>query len=1612
LAEADAPPLWDWPEAEVFESVASETEEPTDDLLVRNSGGGRAFLQAKFKVQLREQPGSPLGSALTQFVQQYRGFAGGPSSNDRLVLMTGPETSASIRQDLPRILERVRGLASDALLASAAVNREEERILGVISAHLSRVWKAATGSDPSDGDLKAICRLMRVSVFDLYNDGAQVQQAQGFLRTSVLTEASEAGKLWEALVKRGAQLAVAQARVDRQLLQKELSDLGFALQGTRSYRADIEKLGAHTSRTIERLSSLASIRGDDGEQIKIPRDAPEALGRILESQSVVVTGDPGAGKSATLYELVSALRDGRDVVVLASDSLGASSLGELRSELNLDHDVLDVLDNWPGTEPAFLVVDALDAARGASTQEALIELIGAVVVRPSRWRVGAAIRRFDLRYSTALQALFGSSSPVADAVYQSPEFSGLSHFNVPLLTDEELAQLEQLAARLHGVISNGTSELKELARVPFNLRVLADLVSMDVAAEELEPITTQLQLLDKYWQLRVLDSEAGGDALETVLRTACEEMVSQRAMKIIRSALQGDVAAGEPLSELLSNDVLTEETAGGEVRREVVAFSHHVLFDYAAARLFFRGTSGALLDRTKENPELLLIVRPSYELHFRHLWSAADDRKEFWDAAVALTRADGVPEVAKIIAPGVAAQLLDSPSDYAPLLDALDDSDTAKGEAAERLLYHLIGSWIVGVLGTSIPDDLLEPWARLAYALSERLRPAIAYPLRSLLMELTAKPERLTGEAREQVGQAARQLLSWAFAQTDRYHGHVLRVAVEAVARTIDSDPDESARLIRQILDEKRLKEHGFEEMPDLAREVKHLAPVDPALAAEIYAAAFDFEETSDEKTQMMGGVMALTSHRSQDYRMAHYALAKDFPDFLRANPKEGIAALASVRRAYSKRRLSRDLEDAFECAADDKTIEIEPDGSHVWDSNGLDHDDEVKMLDAFEEWVGEEFAKGPAATRNLLDLLTEESLPAALWRRVFLVGSKEPENLAGLLEPLLVCSSALTSIDLHEAIGKFIGPAFPHLSEAARGRVEAAIMAIAESADEEDSRGQRQRDRLLGCIDSQLESTSAKERLAELKAEDAVPPNEPPISMGEWTSSDFGEREVLSEEGVDVDSASNRRLQELEVPVEEFAKKHSNGSPPIAEVEAVLEPLQLLYDALQSADQNADAAQQDYAMGHASEAAEAISRSREVEAGSPAFQLASTILLDAATHRVPEPPEDPTSFDKSQSWGSPSPRIEAAGGLTSLASRDNPTPELLEAIERLSQDPHPAVRFHVIRRLAVLRTTAPEAMWEIAERAVADEKSTGVLQGLMVALPQMTLPDEQDRLLENAVKLYKRGAGDRPGAPKLRELGVELLADLYIWRGHEGAGEFVRDEVIANTASDPESSRFILHRIREPFTHGEVAGGSTADDAIRGRVIELVRALLAEAIPALHAHEESLKKRDQVDEGDEELERAKTLAQIVDSVAGELYFATGAFDESQNKPVKTTPEQRERLYREAGDILDTIATVSYPPITHHALETLEAFIPYDPRGVFLRIGTTIKAGQAGGYQTDTLAASLFVRLIERYLAEHRTLLQEDEECRQLLIEILDIFVEVGWPDARRLTYGLQDIFR
>src|SRR5439155_7659017 len=160
---------------------------------------------------------------------------------------------------------------------------------------------------------------------------------------------------------------------------------------------------------------------------------------------------------------------GLDIILLTADRIDAGSLGALRVEFGLDHEVLEVLLNWPGRNPAFLVVDALDAARDPRREQTLRDLIRDLLKAKSRWHVVASIRQFDLRHNLELQELFRGTFPLALPSHLiSSEFKGLRQLRVPALTDEELAQLAHQSSHFDALLRCASVEMRELLRIPFN----------------------------------------------------------------------------------------------------------------------------------------------------------------------------------------------------------------------------------------------------------------------------------------------------------------------------------------------------------------------------------------------------------------------------------------------------------------------------------------------------------------------------------------------------------------------------------------------------------------------------------------------------------------------------------------------------------------------------------------------------------------------------------------------------------------------------------------------------------------------------------------------------------------------------------------------------------------------------------------------------------------------------------------------------------------------------------------------------------------------------------------------------------------------------------------
>ena len=241
---------------------------------------------------------------------------------------------------------------------------------------------------------------------------------------------------------------------------------------------------------------------------------------------------------------------------------------------------------------------------------------------------------------------------------------------------------------------------------------------------------------------------------------------------------------------------------------------------------------------------------------------------------------------------------------------------------------------------------------------------------------------------------------------------------------------------------------------------------------------------------------------------------------------------------------------------------------------------------------------------------------------------------------------------------------------------------------------------------------------------------------------------------------------------------------------------------------------------------------------------------------------------------------------------------------------------------------------------------------------------------------------------------------------GDTAAFELVRP-ILEGESFRPRYAGQCLRDIREALCFSSDVPKAT-DSAVRKRAFGVVELIIKSITARMNhmIHEIDVNDRDETWQ-----ENFQELARLVDHISNQLYFSSGAFD-GTNSHKKLEEEARRRFWEESQQVILQLSNVAIPSAAHHLIETLQSFIPFKPIAVFHSIAAVVRSAKSWGYQYESLAVDLLVNITENYIAEHRIELQKDRQSREELIDILETFVEAGWPSARRLSYRLEEIFR
>lgn len=629
----------------------------TDDVYCRLSDTKESWLQL---VQCKRGLNATAGN--TDFIDGLRGawrdFLGIEKSHfdracDVLVLATiAPATAAN--QAAKRLCELAR--------ASADIGDYLQKVNSqLFDKKHKETWEAFktvskdTLTDKYTEELVfQLLRRLRVDIHDLGTESSQeVSLVQALLTSG---QPGDSGALvWDGLVSYVQEQGITVGTVTRTTWCRTAKE---GLQAAVSRLTSARGLGSVAERLTERsLLQLSLISTNLPNGAHIPRG--ECVGRVLSAlddrQLVIITGGPGAGKSAVVSELASLLRESGPLFFFKADELDVPTLAAVQSLNGLQDPMLGI-DTLLRTGAPTIIIDSLEKALEAQNPGALEELL--MLVRKNKSsRLCITTRSYALN-GLYTNFLYSFSSQVVD---------------VPPLADAEISAAVA-GTPLHEFVAKD-SGVKEVLRTPYYL----ELAFKFSAAGTALPIASGNDLRRALWTERIAPSRGLLAAMRIRRQAAFDQVCYLRTERF--SQFVDPPLDAEAVTSLLHDAVLVKDEAGR------VAPAHDVLEDWS---LFFRVEREV---RSAERDWSAMFARLGSHAGMRRAlrsWTAQKST-EGDDDAYALLEASLKPEstIAQLWRDEIAIGLLRSER-VEELVDKLGSNDTFGSASLLQRLSHLL----------------------------------------------------------------------------------------------------------------------------------------------------------------------------------------------------------------------------------------------------------------------------------------------------------------------------------------------------------------------------------------------------------------------------------------------------------------------------------------------------------------------------------------------------------------------------------------------------------------------------------------------------------------------------------------------------------------------------------------------------------------------------------------------------------------------------------------------------------------------------------------------------------------------------------------------------------
>jgi hypothetical protein len=859
------------------------------------------------------------------------------------------------------------------------------------------------------------------------------------------------------------------------------------------------------------------------------------------------------------------------------------------------------------------------------------------------------------------------------------------------------------------------------------------------------------------------------------------------------------------------------------------------------------------------------------------------------------------------------------------------------------------------------------------------------------------------------------------------------RVAVETICKTFPVSPVESAAALQKLITPERLAEFPHDDLFDLAQYIKFLGPAGDEIVLRLFEAAFGTEPKPGEWEQFGSAIMPMRIQSSDQWNSIHYSLAGYYESLSGENAKlvtdiACIAWNAVVRRREERRSIKKQILGAMEFRH--VRCDLLEDYSHIW---GRDFENEEnRILSHFEQLLRKWATEGDVGRLNAaLDALARRNRTSLMWTVFMEVAAEHPLLLGRQLECLLSEPLFLYHPDYAYGGTALLGALHKSGDIELRERLERLILNLPSKLQSrrpdswEDGQPsswvQHAQNRLLGSLqETHIVCAEVKALWQKRRANDQLVSNaKPSLQVRSHT---YSEEEILERRGVSFKEPANKHLLKLRDALRPFIGQDSSAFN-VKEIERHWSLIARCEAAVKRYRKRCPEMAEEV-WGYLVRVAENIARYAEWPNHSPRWIDVRRILLKAANDPIPGPDKPGSQHDSCSAWGWPAPRIDAAQGIALLVSH-LPIAEapVTAAIKALSRDKAGPVRFNLARVLPILEKTDPELMWQLIDAFVAEETHFTVLDAVVHSLSCLSRR-HFDKVIER-LNLISSRAKSAPAEHMIHETLAHAYLFEFLHSGRCDCKEYIA-KLIEHCVRKRDAKALIgqLHPCRKGgwMTAGDGVQDSADLNEKRSRTWTFLLDLLGSAQSKLKAHRKHWIELQKTNAGDtseaKDLQiEIQRLAQIIDGIGMELFFASGAFAEKQNNPEdKLSDTQKCRFWREAFPLLSALADEPHPHIAYQLVETLQHLLPCDPQQVFLLAATAIRTSSTAGFQHESLAVTEVVRLVQRVLADHREIFRSTngEESASLvaLLDVLDLFVEAGWPEARELTHRLEEIYR